>query len=221
MVIIWRHAFRSAIQTCLLLGALLCATALGMPRSSPAQIPGRAGIGVKSGVTVSSFRPSLEGALGYRTSYLFGLYGQVPVTEVVILQPEALFVRRQSQGASETFRYRLDYVQFPLLVKASLPTGSQFRPHLHAGPYVGFAVRRGTIHKGVYDGPENDIFKPFEVGVSIGLGVEAVLQDHVVTLSGRYDTGLTSATQKDFFYLHGEPVDGRSSVFTVTLGVAI
>jgi hypothetical protein len=210
--------FRLAIAT------LFCIAALGLPRASPAQIPGRAGIGVKSGVTISSFRPSLEGALGYRTSYLFGLYGQVPITKILTLQPEALFVRRRSRGASSRFQYRLDYLQLPLLVKASLSTGSQFRPYLHAGPYVGLAVRRKIIDRvdrGLYYRPENDYFEPFEVGVSIGLGVEAVMQDHVVTLSGRYDTGLTGASRENLFYLRGEPVKLKSSVFTVTLGVAI
>lgn len=206
------------------LATFLCAAALGVPHLSPGQIPGRAGIGVKSGVTISSFRPSLEGALGYRTSYLFGLYGQIPATEVLTLQPEALFARRRSQGPSSRFQYRLDYLQLPLLVKASLPTGSQFLPHLHAGPYVGLAIRRRIIDRvdrRVYYNPKYDYFEPFEVGMSIGLGVEAVLQDHVVTLSGRYDTGLTGTTRENLFYLRGEPVQLKSSIFTFTLGVAI
>lgn len=222
--IIRRPSNRPRMLSRLAIATLFCIAALGLPRYSPAQIPGRTGIGVKSGVTVSSFRPSLEGALGYRTSYLFGLYGQVPVTEVLTLQPEALFVRRRSRGPSSRFQYRLDYLQLPLLVKTSLPTGSQFRPHLHAGPYVGLAVRRKIIDRvgrGVYYKPKNDYFKPFEVGVSIGIGVEAILQDHVVMLSGRYDTGLTGASRENLFYLRGDPVILKSSVFTVALGVAI
>lgn len=217
MVVIWRHAFRSAMQTCLLIGALLCATALGMPRSSPAQIPGRAGVGVKSGATMSTLRPRV-GNMTNRTSFVAGVYGQAPISQYLTIQPEVLYVRK---GASnDGFQLRIDYVEVPMLLKASFPLDRHFIPSVYAGPYASLAVRREVRELDRFEKAE-DNFKVADYGVSLGVSIGMLISGYSAELAVRYDVGLPDVSKGAVYFDDGEPVSVRTNTFMVTLGISI
>ncbi len=168
-------------RRCSLLVALL---ALAAPITLLAQ--GEAGI--KGGISFGNIsnKGVLPGNLDTRTGFAAGLFlgYRVGFLGVGI---EGLYAQRgaKSDQSLATSQTRLDYIDVPAYVKASLPT-PLLQPFVYAGPQVSFEVRCHTASEG--DCPEasasgrkkTDYAAVFGAGVRFGgLGLE-----------GRYVYGL-------------------------------
>jgi hypothetical protein len=95
-------------------------------------------------------------------------------------------------------RVELDYIELPLLVKYSLPTGTT-RPYLIAGPSLGWLQRaRGVSKFGSAAEEREDIkkdFKSTDIGVQVGAGIGTNLGRTHMFVEGLYGFGLTNISK--------------------------
>ena len=192
-----------------------------------AQVPGLGGIGIKGGATFAKINFENDDAYTYQTDFVAGIYGQIPVSDYVTIQPELLYARKGAsfddvQGQSVDAKLNLDYVEVPVLFKVNLPVENTFFPNLFAGPYASYALTRSYTGDDAdalesLSGNPEDLFKQTDYGVALGAEFDLTVADVGFTLGGRYDLGLANIADGE----GSEEVDVNTSTFMVTLGFSL
>ncbi|MBN2227738.1 MAG: PorT family protein [candidate division Zixibacteria bacterium] len=145
-----------------------------------------------------------------RKTVTFGIFLTAPIYNNLAIQPEVLYtsrgakVERNDAYFNGTLEYRLHYLEFPILLRMSLPTGKDLRPYLLAGP--GIAVNIGAkskIEGHAYNeeteewedaGSEEDIdglFKGIDWELVVGAGVDYKVGPGKIFIEARYVMGLS------------------------------
>jgi len=178
-------------KTTFLLAAILCSTL------SFGQF-----IGVKGGLNISNLSIS-DGDVDNRFAYHFGGYFNLPVGELLSIQPEVLYSAR---GASSTYdadvlgfdiegesTFKLNYIDVPILAVIHLGDALQ----IEAGPYVGFLANSSFETEGDlgdFDSDiDNDSFKNLDYGLTGGLAVNL----GALQVGARYMHGLQEIQDSD------------------------
>ena len=185
--------------------ALTCAfVAIAAPATAPAQTT----IGIKGGLsfaTLSNKSPDWNS----RTGFAVGLAIDMRAS-VIGLQPEVLYVQKgvtfNGAPSASSDAPQLSYIEVPLLVKVTLPTGP-VQPMFYAGPSVMFRL---TCSFAGFDC--NDVTKSTDYGAILGGGLRFG-GDHGISVEGRYTWGLTD--------VNNEPSSGvkhETRTFLVFLG---
>lgn len=78
--------------------------------------------------------------IGYRTGVGVGASLAIPVSDVVSIQPEVLYLQK---GATDNldgvdFTFEANYVEVPLFLKIDVPTEGIVDPYFMFGPAIGF-----------------------------------------------------------------------------------
>jgi len=150
-------------------------------------------LGVRAGGSLTNLHTTnganLRNASGSLAGYQVGLTYQLPLSKVLAFVPEVQYSRERHTLRQETYavsdvgytadlRYRLDYLNVPLLVRAT------WGPvYLEAGPQVSLALaahRDGTVYSTNWGGNStyalnDDIsssYRRFDAGASLGVGVQ-------------------------------------------------
>jgi outer membrane protein with beta-barrel domain len=166
--------------------------------------------------------PDVPGSL-HTSGALGGVYGQWRFGSRFAFQPEVQFVQKGtreleslSQGGQFATKIRLNYVEIPLLIRASGSTmAGHFTPYLLAGPEIAF--KAGCNLKvfglaGSYTCDDLPKAESYDYGVIGGGGVDVALGRQKFTVSARYDHGLY-----DVF----EGNDPQNRAVTVLVGWAL
>ena len=102
----------------------------------------------------------------------------------------------QAQGVSNSFA--INYLEFPLLVKAQIPT-NVVTPYIAVGPFLGLAVGKSFSQQAINGGPSQDVqgFDTLINGVNFGLEFGGGLDFEVIRhlnleVGARYSLGLTN-----------------------------
>jgi hypothetical protein len=161
------------------------------------------------GGTWSTSRGSTTG-LGAGVSYL------VALSPTLGIQIEGQYVRRgaklESSGRGVTFpdvpseldvttKFKVDYLELPLLLRASPGPGGKFRPVFFAGPVVGLRV--GADLEAEVQGRSNsedasEFFKSYGFGLLGGIGLDAQVGEKThLLLQGRYFLSLANQFDTD------------------------
>jgi len=208
---------------------LSAATAL-VATTAPA---GAVGFGFKGGLSVATLRGSLptDGLIENSSKLGIGAGGWVaiPLTPNLSLQPELNYVQKGTSlgsfdltdpfgivtGTAELLE-AVDYLELPVLLRVSFPTGGRVSPYLVGGPVVGFRLSQqlritGTISAGT----DIDLFKSTDFGAALGAGSELGRGQFRGTLETRYTLGLTTVSE-DFY-----SPDAKNGALLVTMGLAI
>lgn len=152
-------------------------------------------VGVKGGLNISNL--SFDDAeVKNRFGYHFGGYFNLPVGELLSIQPE---VQYSVRGARTTYdseflgfelegesTFNLDYIDVPIMAVIHLGDAIQ----IEAGPYIGFLANSSFETEGTVGDADiefnNDSFKKVDYGLAGGLAVNlAALQ-----IGARYMHGL-------------------------------
>lgn len=193
-------------------------------------------LGIRAGLTYAQLRRD-RGDTNRRFGLAAGLFTRVPLNEGVFLQPELLF--GQKGGRTEgnfavsdtvsvpvTVRYRISYLEVPLLVHAVLPTEGTARASFFGGPYAGLTVRSraGTDPEEINGEPltPQENYEDLDYGVTIGMNLDVPWKERTVVLDLRYDYGL-----RDIDDISTAPAQGggevnlatQNSTFMLTLGL--
>ena len=200
---------------------VVAASALAVARPAAAQ---RAEFGLTAGynrtewVANSAAEATLGSDLEGRNAFTIGAFAALEVASVIAIQPEALYTRRgtafrasgvvEGQDITLDASYETSYIQFPLLLRVSLPEPARVLPFLLAGPVV--AAEWGSRVKGIATvdgdtGPfevESDAFGGTDVGVVVGGGAATAHDGGMIYFDVRYELGLRSVL---------EPTDGADA----------
>lgn len=108
------------------------------------------------------------------------------------------------------------YLEIPVLLRISIPTGGVAAPFFLAGPAAGFRLAQKVRVSGLVGfSADIDTFKAADLGAALGAGLELGRGPVRGTLETRYTLGLTGATE-DFY-----STDARNGALLFALGVAI
>ena len=150
--------------------------------------------GVKGGVNFAHFGGDDASASGVSDSdakvgFTGGVFGSIPITDIVFIQPSVLFTLKGQKWESignTGFEYdSLYYIEVPVLVKVyppfKLPGDDKYNANAFAGPYLGINLfnkyrRTGEVRDIVFAGfpatGDIDDIKTLDVGLVIGIGVD-------------------------------------------------
>jgi hypothetical protein len=137
----------------------------------------------------------------YRDGFTAGALVAVPITRLVSIQPELLYVQKGAysnyQGMDTAFEQ--DYLEVPLLLRLDIPAPGRLTPFVSGGPAVSYLTRchvsRGS---GIFQGRQTcdeyenraGYYHTVDYGVVAGAGVGIGLGQQVLTLGARYEWGL-------------------------------
>lgn len=204
---------------------LACAIAPALPNVAAAGI---VTIGLKGGLAVADIQGDFvqhESRLGGSV----GLFAKVGLGRVFSLRPEALLVTKGTslgesvktdnqgnpQGTFETL-YAVDYLEIPILLGATIPTGYGLRPTLATGPALGIELRERLVTTGAAEAAvDTGLFKSTDIGWAFGAGFEMDLGRGFVSLEGRYTAGLTNLAET------GLDEDLRNAAWMIMAGYSV
>jgi hypothetical protein len=182
----------------------------------------RPAVGVQVGYSRTDL--ALGGAgnlLTSRQGAITGVYLHFPLRDAVAIRPELLFSLKGGStvttigGQQANIDIELAYIELPLLLRASFPTGS-IRPVLFAGPALAIQIgcdfssdlggqsRRSTC------GDSLTTVRSWDFGLVGGGGVEKRLRRATVALEARYTVGTRSVL---------EDLDLKNRAFGLVLAV--
>jgi hypothetical protein len=199
---------------CLLTG--LAVLAFG---HSPASAIDLVSAGIKGGYNIAnqSMDPSDSELADSRGGLSLGGYVGIPLTPSLSLQPEALFTmkgdREEADGVEGSFK--LNYIEVPVLAKASFMPMSPAKPSIFAGPSVSYNLSAKTEATGVDELDVKDQVNPFDFGLVFGGGLDFPMAGtKSFGVDVRYTMGLTNTIDGD------TGAEAKNNVFSImgTLG---
>lgn len=166
-------------------------SAPSLPQSTAVSTTGSSVFGFKAGLNMASQSLSLSKGV---TRLDLGGFVTIPVSQSVTLQPEALYSMKGSkiQTSGTSFTYKLDYLDFPLLVKYAFPTSVSARPFVFAGPSLGILISAKGVYK--YGGDDmkgsiKPLYKSADLGLVFGGGLNL---SRSMSVDARYVMGLSN-----------------------------
>ncbi len=149
------------------------------------------------------------------TAFLFGGFVNIQINDNFALQPELLYIRKGAQqdlevnttilgfvptDLSGTLKWKLDYIEIPLLLKVMIPTEGALKPSFFAGPAISFVVSSnlGLELVGVSEDVDiGSLVKSTDFGLVFGGCLDIDLSPkNFIVIDARYELGLTDWTDE-------------------------
>jgi len=191
------------MQSAARLGMVLGLIAAG---AAAAQAQGaRSGVGAQVGYSRADLSGSDADQVRSRQGALTGVYLSAPLSGILSARPELLFALKGGRtaailegGGSVLLDIELAYLELPLLLRLSLPTGS-VRPVLFTGPAPALQIGcdlalvvPGAPVRATCDEAEFDVIRKVDIGFVAGGGVEWRWSQASLGLEARYTSGVRS-----------------------------
>nr|WP_314839404.1 porin family protein [uncultured Flavobacterium sp.] len=173
----------------------LVAIAIGATSTLQAQ-ENNASIGLKGGLNMSNLYTEDVDDNNLLTGFNIGLFAQLPVSSSLAIQPEINYTTKGAELKYDTFfasgtgRFRLNYIEIPVLIKANLTKNF----NVHFGPYAAFLMDSKITNETANNtfNFEQDIDKEdlntFDYGLAAGIGFDF---DNF-GIGARYNYGLST-----------------------------
>lgn len=177
-------------------------------------------VGVKAGVNLAN----LTGSDVENTSILTGMAGGAflcyNITDIFAVQPEILFSMKgaKEDSAGTSIKWKANYIEIPILLKANLPTEGKIKPSLYAGPGFGILVSSKQT-----DGTEMDVkdfTKSSNIGIIAGAAVAYEMGNAALSLDARYEVGLQTIAKTNADDT-GDAPEVKTSDITIMVGYGI
>lgn len=170
--------------------------------------------GFKGGIMLANASGDIsENAI--KTGYGSGIFTSHALTELFSLQPEVLFVMKGTRHEEESDRkFKLNYIEIPLLAKVSLSTEGDFSPVIFAGPAIGILMTAKDTNGDVeVDVKEN--FKSTDFSLVAGAGFDYMIGRECLIFDVRYTVGLVNVVESDE---DGDDFDWKNTDFMFMAG---
>lgn len=153
-------------------------------------------IGVKGGLNMSNLYTEDVDDENALLGFNVGLFAELPLTSSLSLQPEVSYSTKGAElnydnaFAQGTGKFRLNYIEVPLLLKANLTENF----NIHFGPYAAFLVDSKITNEnqdGSFNFEENineDDLNKFDYGLAGGIGFDF----DSFGIGARYNYGLNT-----------------------------
>jgi len=215
---------RTVLKMAVLITVILSVTAAGWAAGL--------GIGLKGGLNIANLTGSdlLQGnniadeTKNSRLGVIIGVFVAFNISDMLAIQPEFLYTQKggkyEGSLAGEVFtsEIKLDYLEIPILLKASLlPNAAVIQPNLYFGPAFALKLNataetdqgEGEIYTEV---PEGGNVKSNDFGLVFGGGLDFNLNGPEIGIEARYTLGLTDWT--DY-----QPVDMKNGTFSILASI--
>ena len=163
--------------------------------------------------------------------FSFGLYFSLDIVGGQLgLQPEVNFLNKgfdaleTDQGEEVSSKYKIRYIEVPVLVYWKLPLKGSLRPGFFCGPYFGFATRVMEVQTAFGETEKRELgdnLKGRDFGLVFGGNIRYGLGAVVLMLDIRYSLGLNNISQDitaiAYEFQEGDKIKNR--VLTVGLGI--
>ncbi|MBC5863467.1 porin family protein [Flavobacterium turcicum] len=160
-------------------------------------------IGIKGGYNMSNLYTEDVDDQNLLSGFNVGLFATLPISSSLAIQPELNYttkgaeLRYDNLFAQGTAKFRLNYVEVPVLVKANLTKNF----NVHFGPYAAFLIDSKITNEG-QDGNINfeesidkDDLNTVDIGVAAGVGFDF----DKFGIGARYNYGLTTVGKERNF----------------------
>jgi len=176
--------------------------------SMPAQ--GGVRVGALAGANVATLDVNMEDpdvTFRAKTFFAAGAVVEVGLSRHLSLQLEPMYLQKGGKivirdffGEDASASVRLSYVELPVLLKVSKPTG-RVRPYLVVGPSVGYrtSVRVKDETTGEEEDPADadENLRKWDFGVTAGAGLAVPAGRATVFVESRYTWGLVNLDKED------------------------
>jgi hypothetical protein len=164
-----------------------------MPGDAAAQRPFR--VGVIGGVNMSNLSGDDAEDTGSKIGFDVGGLLQIPVGEIVTIQPEVHYSQRGAEfdgpGDLEA-EISLDYIHVPILLRAGVPLAEGFDFDFEVGPSFGFLMSCD------FEGEDcKEDSRTIDMGIIAGGGFSWAMGAGDLLVDIRYDLGLTSISDPE------------------------
>lgn len=162
-----------------------------------------ASLGIKGGYNMSNLYTEDVDDQNVLSGFNVGLFATLPISSSLAIQPELNYTTKGAElrydnfFAQETAKFRLNYVEVPVLIKANLTKNF----NVHFGPYAAFLIDSKITNEG-QDGNINfeesidkDDLNTVDVGVAAGVGFDF----DTFGIGARYNYGLTTVGKERNF----------------------
>lgn len=164
--------------------------------------------GIRAGVNFSTLYNTFDD-VDTQTGLLAGVYLQIPVSNNFIIQPELLYsakgVEDEEPAGAEVFH--LNYITVPLFLKYKFTLQGALTPYIAAGPYIAYLTDNYVTRDGKTVTEEVSAIRDYDIGASIGAGLEYSGFNFGV----RYSIGFVPIGTF-------ETVDDKNKVFSIVAG---
>jgi len=191
-------------------------------------------MGAKAGLSVAKLRNDIVDDTGFKTGFCGGGFIVFRLLPPADLRVEALYAERgglydvivtddfgNAIGAGVQ-RYRLGYLELPLLACWRMPTQGNIQPGVTIGPALALKLssRLQTVLDPEQDDPPEstrdlDSIAAADAALVFGLGFLVDLGQIDLTFDARYNWGLTNINQAS----GPEAAEIKNSAFTILAGV--
>ncbi|WP_406682939.1 PorT family protein [Seonamhaeicola sp. MEBiC1930] len=157
--------------------------------------------GVKGGLNISNLTGDTYG-LNSKTAFHFGVLAEIPLSDILAIQPELLFAAQGSKADSD--QLKLNYFNIPVMAKYYATNEIS----IEVGPQFGFLL---TANSEIDDeGDIKDDLNQFDFGINFGIGFKA---DKGLNLGFRYNLGLANVYNDLLDYFSEDDFKAHNSVF--------
>jgi hypothetical protein len=142
-----------------------------------------------------------------KTGLGFGAYYFHPLSPTLGFQLEGQYIRRgvklefSGTGMEVDSSLKLDYIEFPMLLRLSPGPGNDMRPVFFVGPVIGFNAKAEYEFEGEGMSETEDVkdeFKSTTFGALLGAGLSVTMNEKsTFLLQARYYLGLSNAVDDD------------------------
>ncbi|MCV9928381.1 PorT family protein [Flavobacterium sp. LS1R49] len=176
------------------------ATSFGLLR---AQSITNAEFGIKGGANMSNLYSGNVDDKNALYGFNAGVYAAFPIADNIFIQPEILYTTKGAElkynnaFVNGTGRFRLDYIEVPLLVRINVTKNF----NVHFGGYAAYLVDgkvTNETNNGSFNFEDNintDDFNKFDAGIAAGVGVDF----DPLSIGLRYNYGLTTVGKERSF----------------------
>ena len=174
--------------------------------SSP--LSGQTTLGFQGGLSLATIGGSDADYMdpGYRTGIGLGAFLNLPVTELLSIQPEFFYLQKgfqtTEQGVEITFA--VDYVEIPVLLRIDVPVEGTIAPYFLVGPALGFKASCEVTGSdaGVevsLDCDEAEVeLKALDLGAVVGAGLSFEAGPGDFQIQARYNYGFMSVDDSEY-----------------------
>jgi opacity protein-like surface antigen len=165
------------------------------------------GAGIKIGVGFAKLSGSNVQETESKTGFTGGGFITFAFNDIVAIQPEAYYSFKGAEFSGTDPDYgeikgevKYDYVEIPILIKAMLPTSSNFEPSIFIGPSFGILTNaKLEVETSTGQSDSRSIREESnktDLGLSFGAGISYELTKGKISLEGRYSLGLSSTFER-------------------------
>lgn len=182
--------------------------------------------GVKGGLNMANITGDDAEGTSMKTAFGGGVFFNYAFTELFAIQVEALYMLKGATQdmtfEDETFEadWKVNYFEFPLLLKVTIPTEGKIKPAIFAGPTFGFLMSAEVEVEGEAEDIKDQL-ESMDIGILGGAEIGYQMEKGMIFLSASYEVGMSSIVNMTDEELEAEDMTEQPDIKNTNIGVYV